>query len=106
MRAAAISLMRARNAASSGAALPRYWIEGRLKRVAAHARRPLTPQRSFRPPTNTRRVAGFTSFFPARPESLGTPEIRELRQLPEENAKLKSIVADLSLDRKMLQEII
>ena len=33
---------------------------------------------------------------------LGTPEIRELR---EENAKLKSIVADLSLDRKMLQEI-
>ena len=37
---------------------------------------------------------------------LGTPEIRELRQLREENAKLKSIVADLSLDRKMLQEII
>ena len=37
---------------------------------------------------------------------LGTPEIRELRQLREENAKLKQIVADLSLDRKMLQEII
>ncbi len=37
---------------------------------------------------------------------LGTPEIRELRQLREENTKLKSIVADLSLDRKMLQEII
>lgn len=37
---------------------------------------------------------------------LGTREIRELRQLREENAKLKSIVADLSLDRKMLQEII
>jgi transposase-like protein len=37
---------------------------------------------------------------------LGTPEIRELRQLREENAKLKSIVADLSLDRKMPQEII
>jgi hypothetical protein len=35
-----------------------------------------------------------------------TPEIRELRQLREENAKLKQIVADLSLDRKMLQEII
>src|SRR5215469_2714698 len=34
---------------------------------------------------------------------LGTPEIRELRQLREENAKLKGIVADLSLDRKMLQ---
>lgn len=37
---------------------------------------------------------------------LGTPEIRELRQLREENAKLKGIVADLSLDRKMLQDII
>jgi putative transposase len=37
---------------------------------------------------------------------LGTPEIRALRQLREENAKLKSILADLSLDRKMLQEII
>jgi putative transposase len=37
---------------------------------------------------------------------LGTLEIRELRQLREENAKLRSIVADLSLDRKMLQEII
>ncbi|MGH7661287.1 MAG: IS3 family transposase [Vulcanimicrobiaceae bacterium] len=37
---------------------------------------------------------------------LGTPEVRELRQLREENAKLKQIVADLSLDRKMLQEII
>jgi putative transposase len=33
---------------------------------------------------------------------LGTPEIRELRQLREENVKLKAIVADLSLDRKML----
>jgi putative transposase len=37
---------------------------------------------------------------------LGTPEIRELRQLREENAKLKGIVADLSLDRRMLQDII
>lgn len=37
---------------------------------------------------------------------LRTPEIRELRQLREENWKLKSIVADLSLDRKMLEEII
>jgi len=37
---------------------------------------------------------------------LGTPEVRELKQLREENAKLKQIVADLSLDRKMLQEIL
>ena len=37
---------------------------------------------------------------------LGTPEIRELRQLREENGKLKRLVADLSLDRHILQEIV
>ena len=38
--------------------------------------------------------------------SFGTPEIRELRQLREENAKLKLVVADLTLDRAVLQDII
>nr|WP_281722232.1 transposase [Nitrosomonas nitrosa] len=33
-------------------------------------------------------------------------ELRELRQLREENTKLKRLVADLSLDRHMLQEIV
>ena len=37
---------------------------------------------------------------------LATPEIRELRQLREENTKLKRLVADLSLDKTMLQDII
>ncbi len=37
---------------------------------------------------------------------LGTPEIRELRQLRDENTKLKRLVADLSLDKTMLQDII
>jgi putative transposase len=37
---------------------------------------------------------------------LGLSELRELRQLREENAKLKRLVADLSLDRQMLQEIV
>jgi putative transposase len=36
--------------------------------------------------------------------SLGTPEIRELRQLREENRKLKQVVADLTLDKQILQE--
>lgn len=36
--------------------------------------------------------------------SLGVPEIRELRQLREENNKLKGLVADLSLDKTILQE--
>jgi len=36
--------------------------------------------------------------------SLGVPEIRELRQLRDENGKLKQLVADLSLDKTILQE--
>ncbi len=35
---------------------------------------------------------------------LGVPELRELRQLRDENRKLKGIVADLTLDRMILQE--
>ena len=37
---------------------------------------------------------------------LGLQELRELRQLRDENAKLKRLVADLSLDRHVLQEIV
>ena len=36
--------------------------------------------------------------------SLGVPEIRELRQLRDENRKLKQLVADLNLDKTILQE--
>jgi len=36
----------------------------------------------------------------------GLSELRELRQLREENTKLKRLVADLSLDRHLLQEIV
>ena len=37
---------------------------------------------------------------------LGVSELRELRQLREENGRLKRIVADLSVDRQILQEIV
>ncbi len=37
---------------------------------------------------------------------MGLCELRELRQLREENATLKRLVADLSLDRHILQEIV
>ena len=37
---------------------------------------------------------------------LGPSELRKLRQLEEENAKLKKLVADLSLDKAMLQEVL
>ena len=35
---------------------------------------------------------------------VGTHEIRKLRQLREENRKLKQLVADLSLDKTILQD--
>jgi len=37
---------------------------------------------------------------------LGITELRELRQLRDENGRLKRLVADLSLDRQILQEIV
>jgi putative transposase len=37
---------------------------------------------------------------------MGTMEIRRLKQLEEENAKLKRLVADLSLDKTMLQDVL
>lgn len=35
---------------------------------------------------------------------LGVPELRELRQLRDENGRLKRLVADLSVDKEILQE--
>ena len=35
-----------------------------------------------------------------------TNELRELRQLREENTRLKRLVADLTLDKVMLQEVV
>lgn len=37
---------------------------------------------------------------------LGISELRRLKQLEEENRKLKQLVADLSLDKKMLQDVL
>ena len=39
-------------------------------------------------------------------EGMQPPEMRRLKQLEDENARLKKIVADLSLDREMLQDVI
>lgn len=38
--------------------------------------------------------------------SIGVSELRELRQLREENDKLKRLVADLTLDKHILAEVI
>jgi putative transposase len=37
---------------------------------------------------------------------LGVPELRRLRQLEEENFRLKQIIADLTLDKQMLQDVL
>lgn len=37
---------------------------------------------------------------------IGISELRRLKQLEHENSKLKRLVADLSLDKHMLQEVI
>ena len=37
---------------------------------------------------------------------MGMVELRRLRQLEDENGRLKRLVADLSLDKEMLQEVL
>ena len=37
---------------------------------------------------------------------MGVAELRRLRQLEEENRQLKQLVADLTLDKHMLQEVL
>ena len=37
---------------------------------------------------------------------MGVAELRRLRQLEDENRKLKNLVADLSLDKTMLQDVL
>ena len=37
---------------------------------------------------------------------MGLPEIRPLKQLEDENRKLKQLVADLTRDRAMLQDVL
>lgn len=56
------------------------------------------------------RKAGISdaTFYDWRKKYAGLmpSEMRRLRQLEEENAKLKRIVADLSLDKAMLQDVL
>ena len=37
---------------------------------------------------------------------LGVSELRKLKMLEDENARLKRIVADLTLDKQILQEVV
>jgi len=52
-------------------------------------------------------VAEATFFrWKKRYAGLGVSETRRLRQLEEENRRLKQLVADLTLDRAMLQDVL
>ena len=44
--------------------------------------------------------------WPKKYTGLMPSEMKRLRQLEDENARLKRIVADLSLDKEMLQDVI
>ncbi|BBE35033.1 transposase [Sphingosinicella microcystinivorans] len=51
---------------------------------------------------------GEATFYSWRKKYAGLmpSEMKRLRQLEEENAKLKRLVADLSLDKAMLQDVV
>ncbi len=52
-------------------------------------------------------ISQATSFnWKKKYDGMTPPEMRRLKQLEDENAKLKRIVADLSLDKEMLQDVI
>jgi putative transposase len=42
----------------------------------------------------------------AKYRGMEAPDMRKLRQLEQENAKLKKVVADLTLDKVMLQDVL
>jgi len=62
------------------------------------------------PVTEVCRKAGISdaTFYNWRKKYAGLmpSEMKRLRQLEDENAKLKRIVADLSLDKAMLQDVL
>lgn len=52
------------------------------------------------------RVGGDVFRWKQKFSGLGPSELRRLRQLEEENTKLRKLVADLSLDKSMLQDVL
>lgn len=62
------------------------------------------------PPADVCRQLGCSeaSFYiwKKRFGGLGLTEVRELRQLRDENARLKRLVADLTLDKHVLAEVV
>ena len=59
-------------------------------------------------PASVERGVSQNSFYKWRRayQGVGVAELRKMRAIEDENRKLKRLVADLSLDRHMLQELI
>jgi putative transposase len=51
-------------------------------------------------------ISEATFYGKKKYANLGGPEVRELRQLRDENAQLKRLVGELTLDRHILQEVV
>ena len=51
-------------------------------------------------------MSGASTTVKQTTQRLGPSELRRLRQLEEENTRLKKLVADLSLDKVMLQDVV
>ncbi len=62
------------------------------------------------PVTDLIRKVGITeqTFYRWKKQfkGLGSKQVRELKQLQEENTQLKRVVADLTLDKVMLQDVL
>ena len=57
----------------------------------------------------TRRMGGTEATFYRWKQKYGgllPSEVRKMRQLEEENGRLKRLVADLTLDKQMLQDVV
>ena len=64
----------------------------------------LRPTHELEPPANPAR---FNHFSGGTPQTRLMPsEVRRLKLLEDENARLKQMVADLSLDKAMLQDVL
>jgi len=76
----------------------------------AHTVFALRQAESGTPVSEITRKMGVTeqSFYrwKKRYGGMGVPEIRQLRQVEEENRRLKRLVADLTLDKQMLQDVL
>lgn len=89
-----------------------HWTRAGIKRWNQSTRMPLCSSKQRKEPRLVRCVA--RPEFPKRSLTTGvnhyaglmSSEMKRLRQLKEENAKLKRIVADLSLDKSMLQDVL